>query len=442
MGKKVAHLEGRTKAERKQVRAKIGTLKDLTIQPKTRQRYDKAMAKFQDYLTVQGLALPSQKHLLDQVVSDYLEYIWMEGEGRSLASDTLASLQHFQPSIKGHLVCSWRLLKTWMANELPSRAPPLTEEALHTLVGYALFHCQFQFALSLMMGFYGLLRTGELLSIRNRDIAQSSAKAVAVISLGLTKGGQRTGAAESVTLCEEDTLRRLWQWKQSTSPNTSLCPPPHQWRKMFNEAISALGLESYEYRPYSLRRGGATFFFSKHGQLDRLLIQGRWQSSKTARLYINSGLAILAEHQLKLAPHAKVFHRQFLRAKGSPLPKLEHATRGRAGGIGSKNSKKKSRKQKVKKGSGLDVPRLGGAQCCQQSLAHTHFGLAKGLWGDCERTCSWGRTPGSWNLADFSYIISRNNCLNLTNQVLLCCKKGSNLWILEWTSSEVRMIKL
>ena len=97
---------------------------------------------------------------------------------------------------------------------------------------------------------------------------------------------------------------------------------------------------------------------------------------------------------------------------------------------GSKNSKKKSRKQKVKKGSGLDVPRLGGAQCCQQSLAHTHFGLAKGLWGDCERTCSWGRTPGSWNLADFSYIISRNNCLNLTNQVLLCCKKGSNLWIL------------
>lgn len=183
---------------------------------------------------------------------------------------------------------------------MPNRAPPLTEEALHTFVGHALFNNRQAFALSLLLGFYGLLRTGELLGLRNRDIAQTGPCAVAVISLGLTKGGQRVGAAESVTVTEEDTLRRLWQWKQTHSPGDTLCPSPSVWRKLFSSTAESLSLEDYEYRPYSLRRGGSTFYFQKHGQLDRLLIQGRWQSSRTARLYLNDGLAILAEIKVEV----------------------------------------------------------------------------------------------------------------------------------------------
>lgn len=278
--------------------------------------------------------------------------MWSEGEGRSLASDTIiAGLQDRDPHLKGTLLGSWRLLKTWVANEIPCRAPPLTEQALQTLAGYALFHNQTKFALSLLLAFYGLLRTGELLSVRNRDVAQEGPTSVAVISLGLTKAGKRVGAAESVTITEEDTLRRLWQWKQVMPHGSLLCPPAHQWRKLFNNAVEALGLQEYQYRPYSLRRGGATFYFQKHGQLDRLLVQGRWQSSRTARLYINGGLATLAELELKLTPHARTFHRQFLRSRRSPLPQLEHATRGRAGGTGSKNSKHKKRNKKGRKSS-------------------------------------------------------------------------------------------
>ena len=54
-----------------------------------------------------------------------------------------------------------------------------------------------------------------------------------------------------------------------------------------SETIEELGLGSFNFRPYSLRRGGATFWFAKHGSLDRLLLQGRWQAPKTARIYIN-----------------------------------------------------------------------------------------------------------------------------------------------------------
>ena len=125
MGPKVKpHLEGRSKAERKATRAQLGPLRQLTVQPKTRERYTKAIHRFHSYLREQEITLPRQRHLLDPIVSDYLEALWSQGEARSLASDTLAGLQDCDPHLKGNLVYSWRLLKTWVSNDIPARAPP------------------------------------------------------------------------------------------------------------------------------------------------------------------------------------------------------------------------------------------------------------------------------------------------------------------------------
>ena len=67
----------------------------------------------------------------------------------------MASLQDFDPKLKAQLHGSWRLLKAWHANELPTPAAPLTEKMLQAMVGYALFNEWYSFALSLMLGFYG-----------------------------------------------------------------------------------------------------------------------------------------------------------------------------------------------------------------------------------------------------------------------------------------------
>ena len=48
-------------------------------------------------------------------------------------------------------------------NEVPNRAPPLPEEALQMMVGYSFFKEQYKFGL--LVGFYGTLRTGEILSL-------------------------------------------------------------------------------------------------------------------------------------------------------------------------------------------------------------------------------------------------------------------------------------
>ena len=273
----------------------MGSLKSLTIQPRTRIRYDKAKDRFYDFLTLNHLDLPKNKNAMDGILCEYLEYLWATGEGRALASDSLASLQDTMPGLRGYIPGAWRLLKTWHVHEIPNRAPPFPERILKSMAGYFIFHRQFDMALSILLGFYGMLRTGEVLGIRNKDVTTDEAGRTAVIALGLTKGGKRSGAAESCTVHVTDVVRRLQQWKNATKPGTMLTPPPHTWRKQFSAALEAMKLQPWEFRPYSLRRGGATFWFGQHGSLDRILLQGRWMAARTARTYLNEGLAVLTE---------------------------------------------------------------------------------------------------------------------------------------------------
>ena len=317
------HLEGKTQEERVKIRKQLGTLKDLTVLPTTKARYAKAREAFYSYLKEHNVFLPTQASLLDGVVSDYLEHLWAAGHGRTDASNTLAALQDAQPQLKGKLLQSWRLLKTWITHEVPNRAPPFPIDVLHAMVGYALFKQKAKLALSFLLGFHGLLRTGELLLLKRCHISVQSPKGPAVISLGWTKGGKRQGAAESVTIYMEDICRRLFQWCQHSTSNASLTGPAHVWRKEFASVLSALNFAEWDFRPYSLRRGGATHLFSTQGALDKLVVSGRWQSVKTARIYVNEGVSVLAQLELPWSRFSRSFVTQYSRSLTQTLPKLE-----------------------------------------------------------------------------------------------------------------------
>lgn len=165
-------------------------------------------------------------------------------------------------------------MKTWSANELPNRAPPLTESILRAMVGWSYFKQRYDFGLSLMVAFYGLLRTGELLAVQAWQVHMTGPLNPAVINLGLTKSGKRQGAEESTTISEVSVLRLLCSWKQRVTPRTFLTSKPHTWRRLFQQCLSELKVNEWGFRPYSLRRGGATTFFTKFGSLDRVLLLG------------------------------------------------------------------------------------------------------------------------------------------------------------------------
>ena len=341
------HLEAPTPQARAKLRKSLGTLRQLTIQPVTRSRYDKSLQDFFNFLKETKQVLPPTAAGLDLVASDYLEALWAQGAGRTEGSNVLAALQDSQPHLKGKLPQSWRLMRTWVVHEVPNRAPPLAREFLEVMVGYSLFKGRPHFALSLLVAFFGLLRTGELLAVTARQIAVNDPKGPAVISLGLTKAGKRQGAAESVTIHVEDVCRRLYQWKSSVQGHVSLAGPAHRWRKEFNDTIQAVNLGQVDFRPYSLRRGGATHMFTNQGSFDSLLIHGRWQSAKTARIYVNQGLSVLAELNVPLTPIAKNLRSQYLQSLTRALPKLDPAPRRVQGRATWKKHHKRSKRERT-----------------------------------------------------------------------------------------------
>ena len=335
------HLEAAAQQDRAKQRQKLGTLRDLTVQPATKQRYNRAIDKFLEFLHVNNLQLPTLRDKLDPLVCDYLEHLWSSGEGRALASDTVAGLQDYDVRIRGQLTGAWRLLKTWSQNEIPNRAPPLPAHVVHAMVGWAWFHQRFTFGVSLLLGFYGMLRTGEILDLRGSQILVEPNNPKLIVSLGLTKGGKRQGAAESVVIGYDMVVNFVKRWKELASDHTPLSASPGNWRALFTDALSALQLQSFGLRPYSLRRGGATWWFAKHHSLDKILLQGRWQAPKTARIYLNEGLSILAEMSLpttlpSLAPFLLVFSKQRTRLT---LSTLEPSVPERTGGLGKSRAK-------------------------------------------------------------------------------------------------------
>lgn len=342
-------LEARSKEGRQRVRKQLGTLKSLTVQPVTQQRYKQALQLFFDFLRREKLTLPKQRGKLDPIVSDFLEHLWSTGEGRAVASNVLAALQDFDPKLKGQLPGSWRLMKAWSTNEIPCRAPPLTEQILKSMVGWSFLHEEFSFGVSLLVGFYGLLRAGELLALQSWQVHMIGPSSPAVLSLGLTKSGKRAGAEESVTLTDVAVLPYLWAWKQKATTHQFLTAKPHKWRELFQKCLTDMKLSEWGFRPYSLRRGGATTFFMKCGSLDRVLLMGRWTAAKTARIYLNSGLALLAE--IKISTNLL---RPFLTVFTNTTPsKLEPALqkKNRAGGRG-KEKKPVLKRGKQNKGGG------------------------------------------------------------------------------------------
>lgn len=190
-----------------------------------------------------------------------------------------------------------------------------------------------------------------------------------LISLGMTKGGKRHGAAESVILGHEPAVRLVKHWKSLTTGAAPVTPSPYVWRKLFNDALDALKLSQHGFRPYSLRRGGATFWFGKHHSLDKILVDGRWHTQKSARIYLNEGLSILAKMSFpksdrNLRPYLHIFS---LFVNNPNFKTLEPPTKvGRKGVVG-----RKAKRDSKKRGKTLISPVL--FQLAVQSFLHYRY---------------------------------------------------------------------
>ena len=67
------------------------------------------------------------------------------------------------------------------------------------------------------------------------------------------------------------------------------------FRAHFDSYLRRFKLQHLGFRPYSLRRGGATWLVQSTGSMEIALLKGRWSSHRVARMYISGSVSKLPD---------------------------------------------------------------------------------------------------------------------------------------------------
>ena len=140
------------------------------------------------------------------------------------------------------------------------------------------------------IAFHRFLRTSEFINLRVSQVIFDRLVTQAHLQFPESKGAARRGVVESVHITDAQLVKLLRKCMAGKQMGDNILPQtPAQYRELFALACHALSLDT-EFKPYSLRRGGATEHFRDFGRMDWTMEIGRWAEARTARVYINSAL--------------------------------------------------------------------------------------------------------------------------------------------------------
>lgn len=285
-----------SREDRIKTRQQLGKLRDMLISPNLKTRYERAVQRFFLFERLSGECFSKSTLDLDDGLASFIEHLWQEGEPRYWGEDTVSGFTKFVPALRGSFTVSWSLITAWQRNELPQRCVPIDLQTIKAFCGYAVHLGEPEFALTLAIGYHGILRTAEMYNIAIGDLEIDRRKARAVLTLPQSKSGTRYNVIESVVLDEPAILRRWKNFAEGKLPGDLLFPQgSRHFRKLFDDIALQLELpKGLLFKPYSVRRGAATAFFRETGSMSKTCVRGRWNNEKSCRIYINDAVQSLA----------------------------------------------------------------------------------------------------------------------------------------------------
>ena len=156
----------------------------------------------------------------------------------------------------------------------------------------------FDVAALVLSGYDLILRSHEMFLMRVAHVRFFHAQRKVVVKLPRAKTSRRKNAVEFAESKCQVTYRALWTvCKALPRHATVLHRSPAQFRQIFRMLCDTLMLSPLV-NVYSLRRGGATWDFFKHGSMETTLLRGRWQSSTAARVYVADAAAAVVDYSL------------------------------------------------------------------------------------------------------------------------------------------------
>ena len=264
----------------------------------TLRKYDGAVSEFLQWSRMSGNSAWNVQDL-DEIMCDYLYYLFEDGQGRTKGVETIYGLIALFPGWRAAFPSASLSLKGWRRLVPVSSYPPLTWDLTVLLACEVTRMGHPVLGLGFLLSFDCLLRINELLALGRDDVATPSDLRLGVsgsdggvrLRLKVTKTGRDQWVAVKsifVTTWLLSLLRTIPKGVR-IFPYSAIAA-----RAIFKKAALSLGMSS-SYVPHSLRHGGATALHLAGVSMEDILLRGRWSSVKSARAYIQVGKALLLD---------------------------------------------------------------------------------------------------------------------------------------------------
>ena len=268
-------------------------LKNTGIRPRTLRIYRFEVSQFFTYLAALGLKLPKSFAQLDDLLAEYINHLYQEGESISRAGWVLSGFRRFYPRVRRELAVSQQWYINWTRTHTPERATPITWKIVRADVALCDKEGWYHLAATVLIGFIFMLRTQEMLLLSTEDVL--FAHGTVTIRLVATKTSRQY--EQSLTF-EDPIVVSILEKLVARFQQPAFWPfSMTYFRSCFRSLHSFFGLDSLCLVPYSIRRGAATHFYQHYNNLDFVMVQGRWKDLRTARIYLDDSRATLVKFQ-------------------------------------------------------------------------------------------------------------------------------------------------
>jgi hypothetical protein len=267
----------------------------------TRKRYGEAVERFLDHSDEEGWIMDDDN--TDEAMCEYIHHAYFElydgtGSGRGEANNAVFGLIMLRPRLKTMLPLSRQALKGWQ-KEHPGKSWPPLSWYLTVLIAIQMARGgQHDMAVATLVMFDALLRITEAVHLTRADVAVEGDLRLSGVfrgKMGLRLAKAKTGKNQWAEIFNPD-VRKLLMTRLVKCGNATdrvFGFSATNYRLVFKSVMLSLGLKGYV--PHSLRHGGATHLHMLDWSVDDILIRGRWVAHKSARIYIQSGRALLLQ---------------------------------------------------------------------------------------------------------------------------------------------------
>ena len=245
-------------------------------------------------------------------------------------------IQVMRPDLKHKLKRSWDTIRAWEESLPSSIRTPLPLALLIAMICQARLVAMkagtsrlksekwLRVSALLGLGFFGLLRPGELLNLQRRQVNLPNSLTFALpaitISIVKPKNFRHLGTSQFTTVSQPDVCNWMVWCCSGLQPHEMLWEQSHaEFRRIFKELTAQLGIDNCKFTPASLRAGGATCLFDSHMDIGRLRLQGRWANAQSLEHYVQVGKSQQILQQMQEESIKKV---QALLQRGSFLLQL------------------------------------------------------------------------------------------------------------------------